>query len=134
MLSQLLSVLAGPIDRIAARIAPDQAAAQKIAGELRGALIDQAAAIEQAAASVVLAEASGESWLQRNWRPLTMLSFVGIIVNNHILYPYLTLFGLPSVMLELDPAMWDLIKIGLGGYVVGRSGEKMVKAWKGNDR
>jgi hypothetical protein len=130
MITKLLSVLSGPIDRIAARIAPDKDQQQRIAGELRSAVIDNAALIEQAAAKVVLAEAQGESWLQRNWRPLTMLSFVGIIVNNHILYPYLTLFGLPSVMLELDPSMWELIKIGLGGYVVGRSGEKMVKAWK----
>ena len=130
MITKLLSVLSGPFDRIAARIAPDKDQQQRIAGELRSAVIDNAALIEQAAAKVVLAEAQGESWLQRNWRPLTMLSFVGIIVNNHILYPYLTLFGLPSVMLELDPSMWELIKIGLGGYVVGRSGEKMVKAWK----
>ena len=33
----------------------------------------------KAQAGVVTAEATGESWLQRNWRPITMLSFVGLL-------------------------------------------------------
>ena len=33
-------------------------------------------------------------------------------------------------MLEIPPDMWGLLKLGLSGYIVGRSGEKMVTAWK----
>ena len=33
----------------------------------------------KAATSVILAEANGESWLQRNWRPLLMLWFAGLV-------------------------------------------------------
>jgi hypothetical protein len=33
-------------------------------------------------------------------------------------------------MLELPEQLWGLIKIGVGGYVVGRSGEKFAKVWK----
>ena len=57
-------------------------------------------------------------------------TFVFIIANNYILYPYLSLFFTEAPVLAIPPDMWDLLKIGLGGYVVGRSGEKMVKAWK----
>jgi len=81
-------------------------------------------------ASIVLAEAQSEHWLTANWRPLTMMVFTVIIANNYIIYPYLSLFWTDAPVLELPQVMWDTFKIGLGGYVVGRSGEKMVKLWK----
>ncbi len=59
-----------------------------------------------------------------------MLTFVAIIANNYILYPYLALFWSDAPVLEIPPDMWGLLKIGLGGYVVGRSGEKIATAWK----
>lgn len=87
-----------------------------------------------AGAGVVEAEARSEHWLTANWRPLTMITFVVIIANNYILYPYLSLFWPEAPSLEIPPDMWDLLKIGLGGYVVGRSGEKAVKMWKAQGR
>ena len=81
---------------------------------------------------VILAEARG-SWMQRNWRPILMLSIIAIVVNNYIFFPYFTLFGLPATMLELPEFLWDLMKIGVGGYVVGRSVEKVAKTkWREN--
>ena len=79
----------------------------------------------EAAARIIVAEAQGESWLQRNWRPLLMCLFGLIIANNYIVVP---LFGTPSA--DIPPDMWALLKIGIGGYVVGRSVEKGVKVWK----
>jgi len=75
--------------------------------------------------SIILAEAKG-GWLQRNWRPGLMLTFMIIIANNYIIHPYLALF-FPgkSLALALPPEMWGLLKIGVGGYVVGRSVEKV---------
>ena len=80
--------------------------------------------------AIIEAEAKGDSWLQRSWRPITMLVFVFIIANNYILFPYISLFGGTATSLDIPPDMWDLLKLGLGGYVVGRSAEKMVKAYK----
>ena len=68
-----------------------------------------------AQAGLVAAEAGGASWLQRNWRPVTMLSFLGLVVADA--------FGLMAFRLA-DQA-WLLLQIGLGGYVVGRSVEKI---------
>ena len=84
----------------------------------------------EAAMNVVVTEAKSEHWLTANWRPLTMLTFVIIIANNYILYPYLALFWNDAPVLEIPPDMWQLLKIGLGGYVVGRSGEKIIKNFK----
>lgn len=80
---------------------------------------------------VIAAEASSEHWIAAAWRPITMLTFVVIIANNYILAPYVNLFFEVDVVLELPPHLWDLLKIGLGGYVVGRSVEKAVKFNKG---
>jgi len=80
---------------------------------------------------IIQSEANGEGWLQRNWRPITMLTFVFIIANNYILYPYITLFGGKAITLDIPPDMWGLLKLGLGGYVVGRSIEKSIKVYKG---
>ena len=76
---------------------------------------------------IILGEIQGESWLQRNWRPLIMAEFGTIILNNYILAPYLGLFmgNEYQIMLLIPPDMWALLKIGLGGYVVGRSMEKI---------
>ena len=96
---------------------------------LTTSLIDYSKTILEQQASVVRAEATGESFMQRNWRPITMLTFVFIIANNYILFPYLQLFFSTGVALTIPPDMWGLLRLGLGGYVVGRSVEKSVKAY-----
>lgn len=83
-----------------------------------------------AKASIIKAEAQGTSWLQRNWRPILMLSIVAIVVNNYILFPYLSMFTDKVVMLNLPDKLFTLMTVGVGGYVAGRSGEKIMKAYK----
>jgi len=97
--------------------------------DLTNSMNDYSKAVIQEQSSNIRAEANGESWLQRNWRPLTMLSFVFIIVHNFILYPYLSLFMESPVKMDIPQDMWGLLKLGLGGYVVGRSVEKAVKSY-----
>ncbi len=121
----LIDTVIGVINKVIPDPIKAQEARQKLlelqqAGELKE--------LEQSA-NVVMSEAQGESFLQRNWRPITMLSFVAIVVNNYILYPYLSLFWHSAPLLPIPVDLWDLLKIGLGGYVVGRSTEKIVKSW-----
>ena len=70
--------------------------------------------------TIIVAEANGQSWLQRNWRPLTMVNFL-ILIN-------LDYFGILNH--PLSERVWDGITIGLGGYVVGRSVEKVAGSLK----
>lgn len=79
----------------------------------------------ESAANIIVAEAQGDSWLQRNWRPLLMVMFGVIIANNYIVVP---IFNTPAA--DIPPDMWDLLKLGVGSYVVGRSAEKGLKNWK----
>jgi hypothetical protein len=73
--------------------------------------------------SVIVAEAQGESWLQRNWRPVTMLAFVAIII--------LYWFGIQPENLTQDTInkLFQIIQYGMSGYIIGRSGEKIAKSY-----
>lgn len=79
---------------------------------------DKDLAVQQA--SVITAEVKSESWLARNWRPILMLVFTFIIANNYIFAPMFSIKTLP-----IPDQMWELLKLGIGGYIVGRSVEKI---------
>ena len=85
----------------------------------------------QSQTDIIVAEATGKSWLQRNWRPGLMTLFGIIILNNYILNPWLSAMFSINVVMEIPPEMWGLLKLGIGGYVVGRSVEKGISTWKG---
>ena len=78
------------------------------------------AAIAEYKSNVIIAEAKSESWITRSWRPITMLTFVVLIV--------LIATGLMDVeALAATPVqLWTLLTIGIGGYMGGRSAEKIV--------
>lgn len=82
------------------------------------------AQLADAQQKVIVAEAQGSSWAQRNWRPFTMFAFVAILVNNFILAPYLKSFGLNVPLLAIPAEMWALLTVGIGGYIGARSYEK----------
>lgn len=71
--------------------------------------------------SVLTAELQHGNWLTRSWRPLTMLVFVGFVVWFGIG----TAYEIPVPSVPFMDNMMGLVKLGLGGYIVGRSGEKI---------
>ena len=78
-------------------------------------------------AKIIEAEAKSEHWLTATWRPITMLTFLGLVVADQ--------FGL--LAFRLAEEAWTLLQLGIGGYVIGRSAEKVgpgiVKALKSKD-
>lgn len=67
--------------------------------------------------AALLQEEGKGNWLQRSWRPLVMLTFAAVILIGT--------FTNISILSDTS-RFWDLLEIGLGGYVVGRSGEKIL--------
>tara|TARA_R110000803_G_scaffold83553_1_gene149621 strand:- start:585 stop:980 length:396 start_codon:yes stop_codon:yes gene_type:complete len=100
---------------------------QRDAAKLKLVELNQAGELAEldAAMNIIVAEAQSTHWIVAAWRPVTMMIFAAIVANNYLLYPYISLFWQAAPLLELPPDLWDLIKIGLGGYVVGRSAEKV---------
>jgi hypothetical protein len=78
--------------------------------------------IVEAQSKVLVAEAQSKSWLTASWRPLVMLSFASILIYSFFVGP---MFKLPTVPVPDD--LWTLMKIGIGGYVGGRSVEKLAE-------
>jgi len=70
-----------------------------------------------ARADIVNSEAQSEHWIVAAWRPIVMLSLTALVIVDS--------FGWLANPLSAEA--WLLLQIGLGGYVVGRSGEKIAK-------
>jgi len=84
--------------------------------EITSKIIDYERQLLESQANIITAEAAGESWLQRSWRPITMLTFLVLVVLDS--------FG--WLANPLSNEAWVLLQIGLGGYVVSRGVEKSV--------
>lgn len=93
--------------------------------ELQSRLADIDRQIDQAKTSVIIAEAQGASWLQRNWRPLLMLVIIIIIANNYVVFPYASIWTDKVKVLSLPTELWNVMMIGVGGYIAGRTIEKV---------
>ena len=68
-------------------------------------------------AEIINSEAKSEHWITATWRPITMLTFLALAVGD----------SLGLLQTPLRDEAWMLLQIGLGGYVVGRSAEKVIK-------
>lgn len=70
---------------------------------------------------VIVAEANAESWLTRNWRPLTMITFVVMLVCWWMGWINQGERVTEDMVLEF----LQIVKYGLSGYVGGRTFEKV---------
>jgi len=95
----------------------------KAKNEIFKVLKEQQLELQRLQTEIIVAEANG-NWLQRSWRPILMLSFGFIVIYVKFIAP---LFSLPIPPLENE--FWNLLQIGIGGYVIGRTGEKMLKEY-----
>lgn len=104
------------------RLWPDPA--QQAEAKLKLLALQQSGELGQitAASNIITAEANSESWLARNWRPILMLTFGVLIVARW--------FGwaAPNLSEAEYLKLWDIVQLGIGGYVIGRSGEKIIPA------
>jgi hypothetical protein len=80
------------------------------------------AARERAISDIIASEASSQFWLTACWRPLLMLIFAGIIVSSWFGYVPPHMGDTMSPMLA---RIFDLMELGMGGYIGGRTIEKI---------
>lgn len=99
--------------------------------QAKGHLLDvQAAAMQrvfdyeksalESQAKIVNSEASSTHWLTASWRPITMLVMLTLVVGD-------AMDWLPN---PLSEQAFLLLQLGLGGYIAGRSAEKIVQVIK----
>lgn len=77
---------------------------------------------------IIMSETKSESWLTANWRPMAMVSLLASVLAYWFgLTPTDPLTGLSMIPATFVNRMFSLVQIGLGGYIAGRSGEKITK-------
>ncbi len=137
MIQALLPVLAPIVSDVIGRVLPeDKNKRMEVERELNMAMVNNSHAIEQAAASVIIAEAKSEHKITAIWRPVLMLVITTIVGWNYLVAPLIELcvilFTQDQIPLSipLPEELWNLLMIGVGGYVVGRSGEKIASNLK----
>lgn len=118
---RLLSDLVGEIGSVVSTLSVSSKEKKQIEADLLAAVARQEEELRRSQASIIGAEAQG-NWLQRSWRPVIMLVFAAIVLVG-------TFFNLP--ILDDTSRFWDLLEIGIGGYVIGRSAEKVADRLKG---
>lgn len=129
MFGAIIGKLIGSAFGVIDKAVKDKDLAARLKADIQLAAMANEAEFTAAARDIVVAEAKG-GFIQRNWRPITMLSFTAILANNYIIAPYVQAFGGVSVVLEIPPGMWGLLTVGIGGYVGGRTVEKGLSIWK----
>ncbi|WP_129141518.1 3TM-type holin [Modicisalibacter coralii] len=129
IIEKALGALTGPVFDVIDQAVTDKDEANRLKQQIQSQLIDSEDSAVKARMQIILAEATGESWAQRNWRPVLMLVIVAIVANNYLIAPYLgAMFGV-GLMLDLPSSLWDLMTLGVGGYIASRGVEKSIDKW-----
>jgi hypothetical protein len=119
MIAALLPALLPVLGDLFKRWFPDPAEAAKAQQDMVMALLSQQASLNAAAGDIIKAEAQSEHWLAACWRPILMLTFGGLIVARWLGW------SAPGISEAEVLKLWDIVQLGLGGYVIGRSIEKV---------
>ena len=124
MIGRILEKIIGPIFGVIDKMVEDKDQANLLKAEIQSQILNNEAQITGYMRDVVMSETSGTG-LKALWRPILMLVMTAIVANNYILMPYMSAIFNWSVMLDPPEQLWQLLNIGVGGYIVGRSGEKI---------
>lgn len=125
MVQALIPALVPLLSDIIRSKVPDPAEAAKMEAEMQAELWRNAHQLNAAAADIIKTEAQSQHWLAAIWRPIVMLTFCGLIVARW--------FGwaAPALSEAEYLKLWSIVEFGLGGYVIGRSVEKVAPSIAG---
>ena len=106
MIWNLIGSIGGKVLDIVDGVVEDNDEANRVKLEIQRQLIENKSSELEASAKIVLAEAQG-SWLQRNWRPLLMVTFTGLIVAHW--------FGLtaPNIPESVQNSLLNIVMVGV---------------------
>ena len=125
MIQALIPALAPIVGQIVGSLFPDPTEKAKAEAEAMRQLLAHQGEIEAAAAKIIQTEAASENWLASSWRPILMLTFGALIVARWMGWVA------PNLSEAEYLKLWSIIEFGLGGYVIGRSVEKVAPSIAG---
>ncbi len=111
---------------LAVKGAKNVAGVQTIIESNKGALAKGKTAILAGQLAINANDATGKSWMQRNWRPLFMMSVVVMIIFNYLLLPVIDMIAKREIYPIIIPEqLWQAFMVGFGVYSAGRTYEKV---------
>lgn len=129
-------LIEGPVMKLLDAHIADQTLRRTLAAELEKQAVGYFTRNAELGAGVVLAEVQSEHWLSRSWRPLLMLLLMGFLVLAGFALPLADAIAGRTIPFEprwqaLPQGFWDFLTVGMGGYIGGRSLEKVAGAVTG---
>lgn len=131
LLTQLAAGLFnGPVTRVLDAYVTDLELRRKLAAELEQQSLAFLTKSAELGAGIVLAEVQSEHWLTRSWRPVLMVLLMAFLLLAGLILPLADLVAGRTLPFEprwqlLPSGFWDFLSIGMGGYIGGRSLEKV---------
>lgn len=125
-----MGLVQGPLSRVLENHVSDLELRQKIAAELKQETLSYVSKSADLGTGIVLAEAQSEHWFTRSWRPMLMVILMGFLVLAGIVLPTADLLVGHHINFQprwqvLPENFWDFLTVGMGGYIGGRSLEKV---------
>ena len=111
------------VGKLIDKLFPDAQSANQAKGKLAEMMLNGELEGLAHQARVISAEAKGESWLQRCWRPLVMLVFTALVVCRWMGW------SAPDLSAEVELKLFSIIQLGIGGYIASRGVEKVARTW-----
>ncbi len=130
LLGPLLALLNGPIFSIVDKLIPDPNLKAKLKAEMTSQVMQARKEFASAQRDIVLAEISQGSLLARSWRPILMYLVMTFLLVYGLVLPTLDLLLVTPMPFkprwhDIPEGMWNLLSIGVGGYIGGRTIEKV---------
>jgi hypothetical protein len=124
------ALMRGPVNKILDLYVKDLELRRKLQAELEGSLITHVGQSLELQQSLVLAEIQSERWLTATWRPLLMVLMMGFLVLVGLVLPLADLAAGKPIPWNprwsaLPDGFWQFLSVGVGGYIGGRSLEKI---------
>jgi hypothetical protein len=123
----------GPLAKILEAYVADVALRRKLSAEMEQQVLAHLTRAAELGQSVVMAEVQSEHWLSRSWRPMLMLLLMGFLLLAGLILPLADMIAGRVLPFQprwqmLPQGFWDFLTIGMGGYIGGRSLEKVAGA------
>jgi hypothetical protein len=128
--SAVSGLVNGPLNKIIESYVSDLELRRKLAAELETNMITHLGKSLELQQAIVLAEVKSEYWLTRSWRPLLMVLMMNFLMVAGLFLPLADLLvGQPIPFNPrwntLPDGFWNFLSVGVGGYIGGRSVEKI---------
>lgn len=125
----MIEMLIGPVAEVLKRIIPDPVERERITAEVTKTLAENEKALLDAMSTTMAADAASEGWLARSARPLVVIWSM-VLVTSVVIET--AVFGSARIVTSLQAVpdfLWNLIIVGIGGYMLLRSVDKGVKSF-----